>query len=84
MYALKIEVKPNDGGASETLGTRSGQDAEVDEIQVSAGNPRVEHLTGIVHLYRQTRDRDEAEGSAPAVPVRSKKLAFPALLRRGP
>lgn len=69
MYVLKIEVKSEDGAESSAPGTGDEQDAEVDEVQVSAGNPRVEHLTGIVHLYRQTKGRDEAEGSAPAVPV---------------
>ena len=69
MYNLKIEVKSEDGAESSTPGTRGEQDAEVDEVQVSAGNPRVEHLTGIVHLYRQTKGRDETEGSAPEVPV---------------
>ena len=71
MYALKIEVDRERGDAS-CLATTSGEDrgADVEEIQVSAGNPRVEHLTGIVHLYRQTRGREEAEGtSGPALPV---------------
>ena len=35
-----------------------------------AGNPRVEHLTGTVHLYRQVPSRAEAESHRPdALPV---------------
>lgn len=71
MYALKIEVDRDCGNGS-CAATTSGEDrgADVEEIQVSAGNPRVEHLTGIVHLYRQTNGRDEAEDtSGPALPV---------------
>jgi BRCA1-associated protein len=73
MYVLKIEVKKEVAADSSATGPGGEQDAEVDEVQVSAGNPRVEHLTGIVHLYRQTKGRDEGEASAPAVPVNYKQ-----------
>ena len=78
MYALQIEVKGGDSSTSATSAT-GGDDLEVDidEIQVSAGNPRVEHLTGIVHLYRQTKGRDDAGASAPALPVCNVSSAFP-------
>ncbi len=32
-------------------------DADLSEVSFSAGNPRVEHLTGTVHLYRHWRTR---------------------------
>ncbi|KAK9837153.1 hypothetical protein WJX81_006530 [Elliptochloris bilobata] len=40
-------------------------DAELGEINFSAGNPCVEHLTGTVHLYRQVLSREEAESISP-------------------
>lgn len=33
---------------------------EVESVSFSAGNPRVEHITGIVHLYRHLTDEAEA------------------------
>lgn len=34
----------------------------VDVVDFSAGNPRVEHITGTVHLYRDVEDRDDVPG----------------------
>ena len=39
--------------AEQALDTRGSSDHIQDEVSFSAGNPRVEHLTGKVHLYRQ-------------------------------
>ncbi|KAK9808671.1 hypothetical protein WJX72_001734 [[Myrmecia] bisecta] len=47
---------------TEAAAESSGQDdADVSTIEFSAGNPRVEHITGVVHLYRHVPSRDEAE-----------------------
>lgn len=82
MYALKIEIKSQNKGDCTATSSSAEHDVpanvldavccshrDVDEIQVSVGNPRVEHLTGIVHLYRQTRGRDEAGTSSSDLPV---------------
>lgn len=77
MYAVKVEVKNDKTGEGSSASTSGAflvpdvdagpcSNAEVDEIQVSVGNPRVEHLTGIVHLYRQTH---EAGTFSPKLPV---------------
>ncbi|CAL8470200.1 g9742 [Coccomyxa elongata] len=72
MYAVKVEVKSEGRGESNTasssasslpasvLAAGQSSNGDIEEIQVSVGNPRVEHLTGTVHLYRQTHGRDEA------------------------
>ena len=39
--------------AEQALDTRGSSDQVQDEVSFSVGNPRVEHLTGKVHLYRQ-------------------------------
>lgn len=39
--------------AEQALDTRGSTDHIQDEVSFSVGNPRVEHLTGKVHLYRQ-------------------------------
>ena len=68
MYAVKVNIKqsPEDAELSEeasrlatellaeqALETAGSSDHIQDEVSFSAGNPRVEHLTGKVHLYRQ-------------------------------
>lgn len=40
---------------------------EVDQVSFSAGNPRVEHITGVVHLYRHIPGPGEATPSAAAL-----------------
>lgn len=80
MYAVKIEVnsgKTGEGSSASSSGVPSADagpcsNADVDEIQVSVGNPRVEHVTGIVHLYRQTHGRDEAGTFSPKLPVQAR------------
>lgn len=42
---------PASPAASQPTTPRSGIE-EVDQLSFSAGNPRVEHITGVVHLYR--------------------------------
>lgn len=69
MYAVKVKgvrQSPEDAELSEeasrlasellaeqALETRGSTDHIQDEVAFSVGNPRVEHLTGKVHLYRQ-------------------------------
>ena len=77
MYAIKIEVENENVGESSSASTSAAlvpgslpdaglcSNADVDEIHVSVGNPRVEHITGVVHLYRQTHGRDEAGTFSP-------------------
>jgi BRCA1-associated protein len=36
----------------------------VDQVSFSAGNPRVEHITGVVHLYRHTADNTQLAQSS--------------------
>lgn len=38
---------------------------EIDQVTFSAGNPRVEHITGVVHLYRHIPRVDEQQEQGP-------------------
>jgi BRCA1-associated protein len=38
----------------------------VEQLAFSAGNPRVEHITGVVHLYRHLTDEGAGEAAAAA------------------
>jgi len=57
-YALRIEETGNSGVL------RRGEDEEVDSksdcIGFSAGNPRVDTIEGVVHLYRELVSRPES------------------------
>ena len=45
--------KPDQASSSSADATPAAVAAEeVDEVSFSAGNPRVEHITGVMHLYR--------------------------------
>ncbi len=77
MYALKIEL--NDGklqttpasgpdGSRKHVVPEDEQVEDVEAIPVSVGNPRVEHISGIVHLYRESGPNAPGS-SAPALPV---------------
>ena len=69
MYALKVEVsraastsaQANPSGPTLTPSSESADSTET--IQVSAGNPRVEHINGVIHLYRQLGQRNVAAGA---------------------
>ena len=79
MYAAKVRLGL-DGlkdGASELQskdGHEENDDAEnlsepwSDSIEFTAGNPRVEHVTGTVHLYRQIPESSQHD-VLPALPV---------------
>lgn len=87
MYAVTVEVKSEGRGKSNTasssatslpasvLDAGQSSNGDIEEIQVSVGNPRVEHLTGTVHLYRQTHGRDDAGPFSAKLPVA--QPAFP-------
>jgi hypothetical protein len=46
-YQIKIE-------------TRGAEDPELEAVNISIGNPSVEHITGVLHLYR-SRDGQEVQ-----------------------
>ena len=74
MYAAKVKVQGQQSteAAREPLesgGLPDTQRAD-DSISFSAGNPRVEHITGVVHLFRQVPVGQEAAALPPALPVR--------------
>lgn len=55
MYSLRVDLKEKEASNMEPEHKDSllVSDSPSDTIQFSAGNPRVEHITGLVHLYRQ-------------------------------
>ena len=76
MYAVKVNVKQSieDAELSEeasrlatallaeqTLEATGSSDHIQDAVSFSAGNPRVEHLTGKVHLYRQISNPEHTQ-----------------------
>ncbi len=76
MYAVKINVRngAEDAELSEeasrlatellaeqALEAAGSSDHIQDAVSFSAGNPRVEHLTGKVHLYRQISTPEQAQ-----------------------
>ena len=84
MYAVKVNVRNNaeDAELSEeasrlasellveqSLEATGSSDHLQDEVSFSAGNPRVEHLTGKVHLYRQISTPEQALQHRNQLPV---------------
>lgn len=76
MYSVKVDVhdrlmSPADLQKEVAFQTAaSGPDAAGEAISFSAGNPRVEYLTGVVHLYRDMLAADAAQRPAWTQPVR--------------
>ena len=68
MYAVKVrltdQAKSTEPGEESGPSLPSNREAGCDTgtIQVSAGNPRVEHVTGLIHLYRELGDRGRGAG----------------------
>ena len=64
MFALKVELRNREKDSAHQLASdallepsaETLSDFSQDTIPVSAGNPRVEHTTGLVHLYREFED----------------------------
>ena len=54
MYSIRVEHAIREGAAcADAVSTRKGGET----IEFSAGNPRVEHLVGRVHLFRECEER---------------------------
>ena len=53
---------------------------DTETIQVSAGNPRVEHIAGLIHLYRELGERSTTGGARPSLPVSALFWTPPAIL----
>jgi BRCA1-associated protein len=51
---------PSPPGTAGTPPQGTAEPDNVDLLNFSAGNPRVEHITGIVHLYRHLIDEEDA------------------------
>ncbi|DBA77623.1 hypothetical protein WJX77_012528 [Trebouxia sp. C0004] len=94
MYAVKVNVKQNteDSELSEVasrlatallveqaLEATGSSDHIQDAISFSAGNPRVEHLTGTVHLYRQISNSGQAQQRNQLPADRSERLCVLAM-----
>ncbi len=76
MYAVKVNVKQSTEDAElseeasrlatallaeQALEATGSSDHIQDAVSFSAGNPRVKHLTGKVHLYRQISNPEQAQ-----------------------
>ena len=76
MYAAKVKLglappaaleAQRDEAAGELPEREEGEG--IDSIAFSAGNPRVEHITGIVHLFKEVPQGSQALSPLPALPV---------------
>jgi len=56
---------PSKPSSPDSAGTTHAEDTDIDLLNFSAGNPRVEHITGVVHLYRHLIDDQDDAGLAP-------------------
>mmetsp|Transcript_19939 Transcript_19939/g.47515 ORF Transcript_19939/g.47515 Transcript_19939/m.47515 type:complete len:450 (-) Transcript_19939:2927-4276(-) len=74
MYTIKIESS-SDMSHKDNETTQSSLSAEAgvscrpkqdssDTVEFSVGNPRVEHITGLVHLYRKVNPQQESESNS--------------------
>ena len=75
MYAAKVKIGLKGAGPDE-IASEAAEDVpglsisdEVDTITFSAGNPRVEHVTGVVHLFKEVPATSQPIGPLPALPV---------------
>jgi hypothetical protein len=78
-FSVKVDVQHRDAGQAQLRQVNVGQssagqsDAAAnvaeDSITFSAGNPCVEHITGVVHLYRDVPAADLAQQPAWTQPV---------------
>jgi len=58
---------PSKPSSPDTAGnTHNDGETDIDLINFSAGNPRVEHITGVVHLYRHLIDDKDNENAGVA------------------
>lgn len=84
-FSVKVDVKHRDDGqaklrqvdaAQSSAGRSDAANAAGDSISFSAGNPRVEHITGVVHLYRDVPAADQGQQPAWTQPVRCHSMAL--------
>ena len=68
MYAAKVRLGLNSTVVEDAPAEQPDVQAE-DVVGFSAGNPRVEHITGIVHLFRTVPNASQDVLPAPALPV---------------
>lgn len=78
MYSLKVsnievdEEEANhlaDALVKSKVQEPDGPQGEADVLDFSAGNPRVEHVTGSIHLYRAMPSDMDARNAATMLPV---------------
>lgn len=74
MYAAKVKVglllaKDAEARAPDKANSKSSHEPELEAVAFSAGNPRVEHISGIVHLFREVPANNQASVPLPALPV---------------
>lgn len=71
-YSLRIEARDRQESAAtdwiedEPAAALGDDDAETSVLRFSAGNPRVEHVTGVVHLYRHFNSTVQVGGCVSA------------------
>lgn len=76
MYAAKVKLgigpdsHANREASDQSEMSTSGSNDRIETLAFSAGNPRVEHITGIVHLYREVPANSQSLGPPPALPVK--------------
>jgi BRCA1-associated protein len=72
-FSVKVDVQHRDAdqaqlrqvdAAQSSVGRSDAANVAADSISFSAGNPRVEHITGVVHLYRDVPVADLAQQPA--------------------
>jgi BRCA1-associated protein len=66
--AAQVTAGSTSGEGSRTV-AGSGQPDELESIEFSVGNPRVEHITGLVHIYRELPPRGAGGGEASDAPA---------------
>lgn len=75
MYNIQVELESRVMEA--LVGNTEGDyeegalEADVDELKFSFGNPRVEHITGVVHLFKNSLNATDGQAS----PSSSKKVS---------
>lgn len=76
MYAAKVKLRLTPPTALDTQRDEAAgelpereETEDIESIAFSAGNPRVEHITGIVHLFKEVPQGSQALSPLPALPV---------------
>ena len=75
MYAAKVKLGQTAARFFEerpenaTESTLVEDNDDVESVAFSAGNPRVEHITGLVHLFKEVPKGPQALNPLPALPV---------------